>query len=394
MFRYCFAALCLGALIAFTAAADEVKTISGKSAVGTLEKISETEITLKSASGPVTTPIAQTLELAIRPGKTLPTIESFVEAVMLDQSLLRATKATFTANEIQLDLTSGQSVKYPLSALVYFLRDAQNSDIQKQWTTLMKAKTREDRIFISSAGALNPVSGTLGEIDATTQKIKFKTSAGGEIAPDLTKLAGFHFIRTEIPSQPTLCKVVDIDGNHLVASKLNSDGSKLNVTTPFGAKVTLELKYVATIDFNFGKLIYLSDLDAKAPNAVLLGGFNPVRKDANLDGDPIILQAKRYSKGLSMYAGAELEYDLAGKYKEFKALLGADSRIAEEGQGKVTVSIYCDKQKVFTKEVSTMAPVPIAINVKDVGTLRIVVSGANFTNYSGHATLADAHVSQ
>ena len=113
-----------------------------------------------------------------------------------------------------------------------------------------------------------------------------------------------------------------------------------------------------------------------------------------MDGNPIMLQDKKYEKGLSMYAGADLEYNLAGKYKEFKAILGVDSRIAEEGQGKVTVSIYCDKQKVLTKEVSTQAAVPIAINVKDVGTLRIVVSGANFTNYSGHATLANAHVSQ
>jgi hypothetical protein len=40
------------------------------------------------------------------------------------------------------------------------------------------------------------------------------------------------------------------------------------------------------------------------------------------------------------------------------------------------------------------APTPIAINVKDVKTLRIVVSGSNFTNYSGHAMLANAHVSQ
>ena len=47
-----------------------------------------------------------------------------------------------------------------------------------------------------------------------------------------------------------------------------------------------------------------------------------------------------------------------------------------------------------TFEVSVKAPTPIVVNVKDVQTLRIVVSGSNFTNYSGHATLANAHVSQ
>jgi len=60
----------------------------------------------------------------------------------------------------------------------------------------------------------------------------------------------------------------------------------------------------------------------------------------------------------------------------------------------VTVTIYCDRDKRNTFEVSTKAPIPIAVNVKDVTTLRIVVSGSNLTNYSGHATLANALVSQ
>jgi hypothetical protein len=37
---------------------------------------------------------------------------------------------------------------------------------------------------------------------------------------------------------------------------------------------------------------------------------------------------------------------------------------------------------------------PLALQVKDVNTLRIVVSGQDFTGYSGHATLAEARVSQ
>ena len=169
----------------------------------------------------------------------------------------------------------------------------------------------------------------------------------------------------------------------------------MNITTPFGLKVAaLDPKTISRFDFKFGRLTYLSDLDAKMTESVLLGGFNPVRKDRNIDGEPLMLQDKKYDKGLSMYAGVELEYNLAGKYKDFKAILGVDTRIAEEGQGKVTVTIYCDKTKVGTYEVSTKAPIPISISVKDANTLRIVVSGSNFTNYSGHAALANAHVSQ
>jgi hypothetical protein len=188
--------------------------------------------------------------------------------------------------------------------------------------------------------------------------------------------------------------VIDQDGGSLVAAKLAFDGAVLNVTTAFGAKVELKLDTLAKLDFNFGKLTYLSDLDAKVIPSPWLGGVNPLRKDMNLDGSEIALVDKRYTKGLSMYAGTELEYQLAGKYKEFKATLGADPRIAEEGQGEVVVTIYCDGEKRFSEVVSTRAARTFAVNVKDVGTLRIVTAGRDFTNLSGHATLADARVSQ
>jgi hypothetical protein len=256
-------------------------------------------------------------------------------------------------------------------------------------------KVRKDRIFFLKDGVLQGLKGVIGAIDEKDQKVKFKGEDGvGEIEPALDKLQAMQFLRTDALEQAGLCYVVDLDGNKLVASKLGYDGSKVSVTTPFGHKVALDPQLVAKFDFNLGRLTYLSDLEEKLAANALLGGFNALRKNRNLDGGDIILQDKKYDKGLSMYAGVELEYSLNEKYRDFKALLGVDSRIAEEGQGKVTVSIYCDGEKRNSFEVSVKAPTPIAINVKDVKTLRIVVSGSNFTNYSGHAMLANAHVSQ
>jgi hypothetical protein len=276
------------------------------------------------------------------------------------------------------------------------LRDAQEPKFKEQWAKLLKSKKRTDRIYILRDGDLNPIDGAFGVIDEAKQTIKFKPAAEGspEVEPAFERLQAVQFARTDVSALDSLCKVYDLDGTLLVASKLGYDGAQLTVTTSYGQKVALEGKLVGKIDFNFGRLTYLSDLDAKSPEAFLFGGFNPVRKDLNLNGDPIMLQDKAYPKGLSMYAGSELEYNLGEKYKKLSALLGVDSRIAEEGQGKVIVTIYCDREKRFTQEVSAKAAVPINIDVKDVKTLRIVVSGTNFTNYSGHATLANAHVSQ
>ena len=94
-----------------------------------------------------------------------------------------------------------------------------------------------------------------------------------------------------------------------------------------------------------------------------------------------------------MLRGAD-SVNLNGKYKKLSALLSVDVRIAEEGQGKVTVTIFADKEKRFSQEVSTKAPTPINLDVRDVGTLRIIVAGPNFLPYHGHAVLANAYVSQ
>ena len=56
--------------------------------------------------------------------------------------------------------------------------------------------------------------------------------------------------------------------------------------------------------------------------------------------------------------------------------------------------IYGDGEKKQTIAVSPTELKPIAVNVKDVGTLRIVVEGPNFTGLSAYVTLADARISQ
>jgi hypothetical protein len=391
MIRTPFAVILLAVLACAPVGADELKTITGKTLSGTLEKISDTEIVLQSSGKPVSTPLPQVLDLTVRPATTP---AKYTEVRLMDDSTLRCTKVTFGAKEATLALTSGVSIKVPLAALNSVLRDANEASVRSQWESLTKDKKNRDAIYTLKDGNLNPIYGVLGDIDEAKQTIKFKPEVLKEIEPQLEKIQALRFTRTDVPGEASLCKVIDVDGSLVVASKLAYTAGALQIMTPLGAKVAFDYKAVSKIDFNFGRLTYLSDLDPKISDVAFLGGFNPVRKDTNLDGYPLMLQDKKYDKGISVYAGTDLEYNLAGKYKDFKAIIGADARIAEEGQGKVTVVIYCDRVKQKEYVVSTKESVPIALNVKDVTTLRIVVAGSNFTGFSGHATLANAHISQ
>lgn len=392
MIRSTFSAALLF-LAAIPVCADDLKTLAGKTVPGTLEKITDSDIVLSGAA----TPINQALELSLRPGRTLPTADKYIEVHLADESVLRCTKITFTGKEATLTLTTGAAVKTPLSGVLTVLRDAQETKLKDQWARLSKGKTRRaDRIFLLRDGDLNPIDGAFGAIDEAKQTIKFKPETVGapEIEPALDKLQGMQFARTDAAVENTLCKVIDTDGNLVVASKINYDAGLFTVTTPFGQKINLDGKLVARLDFNFGRLTYLSDLQEKMTASPFLGGFNPLRKNLSLNGEPIVVGDKQYAKGLSCYAGADFSYDLAGKYKKLNAILCVDLRVAEEGQGKVTVSIYADRDKKFSQEVSTKTALPINVDVRDVNSLRIVVSGPDFLPYHGHAMLANAHVSQ
>jgi hypothetical protein len=208
----------------------------------------------------------------------------------------------------------------------------------------------------------------------------------------LDKLHGMIFYRLEAPADNPLCRVFDTQGNVLTAFKVGFDGKDYVVTTAFGTKIALAPAGLARFDFNMGKLTYLSDMEpAKVVEKSGAGLVNRYRKDVNLDGEPIFLE-KAHAKGLSLHAYTELEYNLAGKYKWLKATLGVDTRVGAESQALVT--IVCDGDKRFSEAVTAKAVRELSLNVKDVTTLRIVVSSRNFLDLHDHATLADARVSQ
>jgi hypothetical protein len=380
--------------IASVAIGDELKTLSGENVKGSLKSVTADSIIVQTDSGPVTTPLSQMLLFEVRPSRPMPEGKHF-EVRLLDDSVLFAREIAYSAKEVQVTLASGTTLKLPLSSIVSVLKDAQDSTIRKQFQNVRKAKARSDRILLHKDGELNAIDGTLGEIDPDGKSIEFKREGIAVIKARFELLQGFVFLRTEVPAESPICKVVGQDGDTLSATKLSYDGTNLNVTTAFGTTVPFKGDMLARLDFNLGRLTYLSDLQpAKLTESAFLGGFPTYRKDVNQDGRPIVLLDRSFAKGITLEGGVAVEYNLGGKYKDFKALVGADTRTAEGALGKTTVTVFCDGAKRASEAVSPSELRPIAVNVKDVGTLRIVVEGPNFTGLSAYVTLADARVSQ
>lgn len=373
--------------------AAELHTLAGKNVSGTVTGLTDSEITMRTDAGQtVATPLSQVLALDLRPVKGVGP-GKYSDVRLLDDTVLHCGKVVFKGQQVELTLLSGLVITLPVNQILSVVHEAQNETLMKKWTEVLSQKSRRDRIVILREGDLNALEGTLGEVDAQNQTIQFKREGADAITVRFERLHGLAFFRLESPVTNPLCRVYDLGGNMLTAVKLGFDGKDFLVTTSFGAKVPMPAESLARLDFNLGKITFLSDLEpAKVLERPGLGLPTPFRRDANLNGEPIVLD-KNYPKGLSLHAYTELEYNLGGKYKEFKAILGVDGRVSET-ESKAVVTIYCDGEKRFSEVVNPKAVRLIALNIKDVQVLRIVVGARDFTNLHDHATLAEARVSQ
>jgi hypothetical protein len=373
------------------AVADELRGL-GKNASGKLQSINDTEIVFKTDGGPVATPIAQTLWVDVAPIQPIANGTAYSLIRLTDDSTLRCIAWSIKKATLEATLTTGVQLQLPMAAVSQIVREANNAELLKKWEPISTQKVRSDRIVVNRDGVLNPLEGNLGDADETGKTIQFKREGADAIGVPIEKLHGLVFWRPDTPAESPIAKIIDRDGNVIQALKVKLDNGPLQVKTLYATEVSLPLEKVAKLDFQRGKLAFLSDLEpAKLVEKSAIGLPVRLKKDVNLDGEPIFLD-RAYPKGLSMHAYTEVEYNLEGKYKELKGFLGVDPRTGSESQAEVT--IYCDGEKRYSEEVTAKALRPVAVNVKDVSNLRIVVRSKNPLDLHDHVTFADARVSQ
>lgn len=379
-------------VIAAAAVADtEVRTLDGKNLRGKITELSPTEVTIVEESGPAKVPLKQLLSINFTPPRT--PLGKYTEVRLVDDTNLFCSKVQFKEKSVALTLTSGAAVELPFDFVKHVVQDAQDAPLRQKFVELTKAKIKRDRIVALRSGELNAVEGTFGKIDPAAQTIEFRREGVPPLNLPLDRLHGMIFYRLDTALESPVCMVYDSQGNMLAASGVALKDGKYQVTTTFGAKLAFDADVLAKLDFNMGKLTYLSDLEpTKVTEKSTAGLIVRYRKDCNLDGEPIILD-KEYTRGLSLHAHTELDYNLAGKYKAFKALVGIDSRIDSAG-GQPVLTILCDGDKRFSETIVPNAWRPISIDVRDVTTLRIIVSSSNLLDLHDHLSLGDARVSQ
>ena len=248
-------------------------------------------------------------------------------------------------------------------------------------------------------GILNLLEGTLGKGSEDGKTIEFSTvGATRPIPVPQANLHGLVFLRSlDADAMPVLCKVIDKSKSEFLASKIMIEKETMKITTSAGLDITLPTTSIHKLDFSKGKLAYLSDIE---PSKVILSQdeerLSAYRKDTNLDGGPIRINGVSYAKGIAMLATTDLEFDLKGEYREFKAIAGFDDLVGGI-EGSVILEIEGDGKQLVKLELSRKDKKrdnTINLSIKDVQRLRIVVRSSNPLEFGKHLDLANAQINK
>lgn len=391
-------------LLAPSVQGGELKTLSGKSYKGEPVKFTDKDVIFQEGANQITVPLEDLLELELQAALTLPATTRYSLVELTDGSQLHCSVFALKKDTVELTLVtpdgagSAPVVQVPLATVSWLLHDAQDKAIRQEWDAKFLGKRgNQDVIAIRVETALNRLEGTLGEGDGEGKTIEFTlTGTDTKRAIALTRLQGMVFLRrADAQKAPTLCRVVDLYKNVLVASRVEVTDKGYAVTTVSGAKVVYAKAHVARLDYSKGKLTFLSDLEpANKDQLKPLEGFLPLlRNDRNFNDGVLSMGGQSYGRGVALRATARPIWELDGNYKEFKAVLGADD--SADGASVVKVRIDGDGRELYAGLVARKdKPRPLALNVAGVRRLRIDVSADGVIPYGKEVNLGNAQLSK
>lgn len=391
------ALLSLLALAAPLRAAD-LSTLPGKSVSGDVSAVGQAGVTLKTAAGDVAVPAAEALVLDLKtPTAEADATQKVYLVELIDGSQVFATAVGMGPDTLTLTTSVGE-LAVPLVKLAWLLRDAQDAQNRQALSGMLSKRGRSDLLLVRKGpGVFDAVEGTVSGGDAAAGTVKFDAANGAGQKPRLSRIAGLIF-SAPAPGglEEPLCRVYDTRRNVLVAKSVEYAGKDVKVVTAAGLAVTYpSLAALSKVDFSKGKVSFLSDLTASRVSGGdgLVPAAFAFRKDRKLNGRPIALGGQPHAKGLTLAAGTEVSYDLAGEFQEFRALVGVDDAVLE-GRASATLRVEGDGRELLVAEVKKKSPpARVAVPVRDVRTLRIQVLGGG-PGLVEQVTLADAKVSK
>jgi len=380
----------------------EVRLLDGSSASGALLHFDRTELAIRGADGSSKrAPLEQVLEVQfLGDMPPLPAQLTYATLELIDGTKLLCPEVHWRGQRVEVRLLDGRALQFSMNSVHSFLPDAQDRRQQEMFAPVRARQSATDRLCLLSrdGNTVNVFEGTIGAADPAGKTIRFQRTSGSSFDIAMERVRGLVFSRPEAASLPAgVARLQDRSHNHFVLAQFAVKPEALEGTTCSGLVLDLPLEKVHKLDLSLGKLAYLSDLEPlfleetpiladlrKDPRARIY------QRDRTLDGGPLVLGRKVYSRGLALHSRTVIVFSAQG-YRRFQAIAGFDDGIVSPAQ--VVLRIEADGRSLFEKTLHTGdQPVTLDLSLGGAERLRIVVDYGDDLDLGDHVILADARL--
>lgn len=367
----------------------EIVPLQGDSKTGEWRGLKDGAVTVSQAGSESVTPLNEVLEIRFRAEGSTKTEKPAALLSLGDGSSISCSKLTVA--DKRAVLTSPVLGDVSLAqAEIQAIRFADRfSSVDDQWTKLIERERKSDWLVIRKEDTLDYLDGVFAGLDE--KSVKFLLD-GEQESVRRDKVFGLLFASHPVGSSKTSVRVELSNGDVLMAASVSGSDDRLQARLASKQEITLPLQQLRAIDFSEGKLRYLSQMEPR--DVKYTPYFDTVwefRRNTNMDGGPLRLGNKVYTRGLCIHSKTLLKYRLGGDYRRFQALTGIDHLVAANGLGDCRLVISGDGKTLLEADVKAKdSPRSLDLDVTDVVTLEILVDFGGNLDISDHLDLADA----
>jgi hypothetical protein len=355
----------------------EAHTIDGKTPAGEILKLGDKWNLRLGGASPADIAAGELIVLR-RVGKDLPDRPAGAHLVFTNGDCVSIHQVKLEGERVvfQLEDKDRTEWKAPLSALsVVWLTPpadlAERDKLRRRWAA---EKRTRDVVRLRNGdtveGILTGLDDSAVQVDVDKKKVRLVLENVAAVT-----------LSTELASVPKpkgpYGRLILADGARLSLGKaVCDDGKTLATTTLYNTTVRIPLADVVALYIFQGNAVYLSDLKASKFDWKPFGNLDwPPVADGSVSGRDLRLAGSAYDKGMGLHAESRLNYELAGNYRWFEALVGLEELgDGKTGSARVTVLVDGKPRPLDAEELSDKSkPLPIRFDVKGAKELTLVV---------------------
>ena len=379
----------------------EVSTLDGAEHTGSLQTLNAKELVLTKDGKSTAVPLANLLDVRFPRESAEPAARDAYEVTLTDGTRLSCTKVAATGAKFTFESRFGAG-ELPLNSVQSVRLSAFDGQVEEVWQELQQRQIKRDMLIVrKGADVLDHLDGALGDVTEDGQDGIVNFLLGeNQIPVKRSKVFGIIYARDAVAPAKSVCRVVLAGSDRLPVKSLSWDGKHLSAQMLSGTALTLPVEQIVNLDFSLGRLKYLSQMK---PREIKYTPYYDItweyRRDRNLDGEPIQIGSKQYTRGLVIHSKTLLRYRLGGDYRTFKAVMGVEHGASGAGadmhvviRGDDRILFEGDVRDPRNREEARKEPAELNLAIEGVRDLEILVDFGGNLDFADHLALGDARV--